>query len=394
MKLSNVFKFADKQLRVAGTSNEPWFNGKDVSDILGYVNSRQTLSDHIRDKHKASLSIIIDKSGSHETIQLNKNNLKAIYINEAGLYCLIMKSKMKEAERFQDYVFEEVLPSIRKNGYFVSSNISPEKVTQLENELAIANKTIEKNSRKIIKLNELTMSSRELKKNEVFYIATSPTYAKNNRLKFGGVSAMKDIASRLSSYNTGRAEGDLFYYAKIVKCHKYRQLESNLSTLASGFKDKSGGQKEMICMRYNCLNKLVDFIDENIGKGIDFMNEHCAQFINEIVEFEPIEPVALELKDYIVIRQRKKGKITEVDVSEWTEEQINSLLKKMINEYAESKTGEPYDFDTDKNSKKLQIEWKDFYSKLDSFSGKGKLGWRENIKKLLTCSHGATFRLK
>lgn len=54
---------------------------------------------------------------------LSYNDKKSIFISEAGLYCLILSSKKKEALEFKKFVTETVLPSIRKTGSFsLSSN--------------------------------------------------------------------------------------------------------------------------------------------------------------------------------------------------------------------------------------------------------------------------------
>jgi prophage antirepressor-like protein len=70
-------------------------------------------------------------------IPLVGNEKNAIYINESGFYQLVMRSKMKEAEEFQRWVINDVLPSIRRNGYYVDPNIANEKIKQLQHELAI-----------------------------------------------------------------------------------------------------------------------------------------------------------------------------------------------------------------------------------------------------------------
>ena len=53
-----------------------------------------------------------------ETPPIEYHQGKSIYINEAGLYTLIFGSKLESAELFKDYVFEEVLPRIRKKWIF------------------------------------------------------------------------------------------------------------------------------------------------------------------------------------------------------------------------------------------------------------------------------------
>lgn len=97
-------------IRAVVKDGEPWFVAKDICDALGYGNSRDALSTHVRDKWKNTVVIRDGIPGNPE---------KTI-INEAGLFALVMKSKMPKAVEFQDWVCEEVLPSIRKHGSYAT----------------------------------------------------------------------------------------------------------------------------------------------------------------------------------------------------------------------------------------------------------------------------------
>lgn len=96
-------------VRAVVKDGEPWFVAKDVCDALGYGNSREALSKHVRDKWKGVT--IRDTLGGTQQLSI---------INEAGLFALVMKSKMPKAVEFQDWVCEEVLPSIRKHGFYAT----------------------------------------------------------------------------------------------------------------------------------------------------------------------------------------------------------------------------------------------------------------------------------
>lgn len=88
---------------------EPWFVGKDVADILGYQNASKALADHVDAEDKLnneSLSSLGQRGGW--------------IINESGLYSLILSSKLPTAKKFKRWVTAEVIPSIRKNGGYVS----------------------------------------------------------------------------------------------------------------------------------------------------------------------------------------------------------------------------------------------------------------------------------
>lgn len=114
MPQNGVVPFQNETLnctvRAVVKDGEPWFVAKDVCDALGYGNSREALSKHVRDRWKNTVTIRDGITGNPE---------KTI-INEAGLFALVMKSKMPKAVEFQDWVCEEVLPSIRKHGAYVT----------------------------------------------------------------------------------------------------------------------------------------------------------------------------------------------------------------------------------------------------------------------------------
>ena len=106
-------------IRVAEENGEPWFCAKDVTNILGYANGKDALAKHCKSNGVAKRDLI------------DKLNRKQSYsfINENNLYRLIMRSKTEFAERFQDWVCGEVLPSIRKHGAYMSDDVIEKTLT-------------------------------------------------------------------------------------------------------------------------------------------------------------------------------------------------------------------------------------------------------------------------
>lgn len=95
-------------------NDEIWFKGKDIATILEYKDTRTAIIDHVEENDKKSYEIL--SSGKKPLPQ--KMDKKTIFINESGLYSLILGSKKKEAKRFKKWVTSEVLPSIRKTGQY------------------------------------------------------------------------------------------------------------------------------------------------------------------------------------------------------------------------------------------------------------------------------------
>lgn len=101
------------QLRTAEISGQTWFCMSDVAKALGYSNSRDALKKHCRQKGVAKRDTLT--SGGNQIIT---------YIDEGNIYRLITHSKLPSAERFESWVFDEVLPSIRKTGLYSAINVA------------------------------------------------------------------------------------------------------------------------------------------------------------------------------------------------------------------------------------------------------------------------------
>ena len=114
-----IFRSEDfGNIRIATANGEPWFVGKDVTDILGYTNPSKALADHVDDDDKLnneSLSSLGQRGGW--------------LINESGLYSLILSSKMPNAKKFKHWVTSEVLPSIRKHGAYMNEQTLEQALT-------------------------------------------------------------------------------------------------------------------------------------------------------------------------------------------------------------------------------------------------------------------------
>lgn len=93
------------EIRTAEIDGKPYFVGTDVAKALGYSNPRKAILDHCKGVTKRD-------TPTSSGIQ------SMSYINEGDLYRLIMKSKLPSAEKFESWVMDEVLPTIRKTGSY------------------------------------------------------------------------------------------------------------------------------------------------------------------------------------------------------------------------------------------------------------------------------------
>lgn len=97
------------QVRVVMRDGEPWFVASDVATALGYTNPSRSVQDHCKyaELFKTTDSVVLDIPARGLLI-----------IPESDVYRLIMRSNLPNAEKFQDWVTDEVLPSIRKTGQY------------------------------------------------------------------------------------------------------------------------------------------------------------------------------------------------------------------------------------------------------------------------------------
>ena len=103
LQIFNSEEFGD--IRTAEIDGKPYFVGTDVAKALGYNNPRDAVSRHCK-------GVVKRDTPTSSGIQ------SMSYINEGDLYRLIMKSKLSSAEKFESWVMDEVLPTIRKTGSY------------------------------------------------------------------------------------------------------------------------------------------------------------------------------------------------------------------------------------------------------------------------------------
>ena len=94
-------------LRSRLIDGEPWFVAKDVAEALRYSNPRKAISDHCKEK-----GVTFRDTLTEGGVQ------KLKYINEGNMYRLIVNCTLPIAEVFEEWIFDEVLPSIRKKGFY------------------------------------------------------------------------------------------------------------------------------------------------------------------------------------------------------------------------------------------------------------------------------------
>jgi hypothetical protein len=105
-----IFHFNSNAVRVeVDEQGNPWFVAKDICNILGYANHNEAVKYHCKAEGVAKCYPIYDQYGRQQF---------PVFINEGNLYRLVIKSNKPEAEPFESWVCDEVLPAIRKHGHY------------------------------------------------------------------------------------------------------------------------------------------------------------------------------------------------------------------------------------------------------------------------------------
>lgn len=118
LKIFNNPEFGE--IRVIEIEGEPWIVGKDVATALRYANPNEAIQDHVDDEDKLNSKTLLSLT------DMDFGQRGAWLVNESGLYCLVLSSKLPNAKKFRRWVTHEVLPSIRKTGSYTIPNMSQE----------------------------------------------------------------------------------------------------------------------------------------------------------------------------------------------------------------------------------------------------------------------------
>lgn len=107
-------------IRAGEADGKMWFHGNDLGTSLGYKRPSQAIWKHVPDKHKRLMQLD-DLEGSSPYRRQTPNvggNPNQMMVDEAGMYRLIFHSRLKTADDFVEWVTADVLPTLRKTGYY------------------------------------------------------------------------------------------------------------------------------------------------------------------------------------------------------------------------------------------------------------------------------------
>ena len=194
------------EIRTVEIEGKPYFAGTDVAKALGYSEPHKAVARHCRDDGMKRTPIADSLGRVQETV----------FIPEGDLYRLIVGSKLPTAEKFERWVFDEVLPSIRKHGLYATDELldNPDLIIQMATKLKE-----EREARKALEIENKVQSQQiaELQPKATYYdliLQCKDLLSMTEIAKDYGKSA-KGMNSMLNDFGIQYKQGGVwFLYAK------------------------------------------------------------------------------------------------------------------------------------------------------------------------------------
>ena len=140
--MTKNFNFENKNVTtIVDQNSNVWFKGFDVATILGYVNTSKSIQKHVEVEDKLNRGQINNPpiAGGFKGNESNQ-----VFINESGIYSLILRSKLESAKSFKKWITSEVLPTLRKTGqYNMNHKTSDKKTFTIETESDLHKKVVQ-----------------------------------------------------------------------------------------------------------------------------------------------------------------------------------------------------------------------------------------------------------
>lgn len=135
-----IFKNDDGgEIRVVEENGKVWFCSKDVAAALGYADTKKAIIQHCKEDGVA-IYPLIDNMGREQ---------QAKFISEGNVYRLITHSKLPTAQKFESWVFDEILPTIHKHGAYMTGETLEKVLTSPDFLIELATKLKEEQAKRI-----------------------------------------------------------------------------------------------------------------------------------------------------------------------------------------------------------------------------------------------------
>ena len=204
--LLEIFKYSKIDIIVLMYNKKPWFNTLQICKILEYKDSNDTIRKLVNKKYIKKLKDIIDDYTIYPNAQPN-----TLFINEFGLYSLLLRSNKKKASGFFEWVIEDIIPSVIQKGYY-------EIETKYKNKIEMYIKLLEEKQLKILALENNQANKHISVKGKYIYIVKShlDKHLEIDEIDTYKIGKTKKYRIRISNYNTATPNNTyVLYRAKV-----------------------------------------------------------------------------------------------------------------------------------------------------------------------------------
>lgn len=248
-----IFKNAEfGEVRVVEHEGQPWFVASDVAKALGYEKPNNAVNEHCKKVNKFSYP----NSG-----QLQPYNI----IPESDVYRLVMRSNLPKAIEFQDWICEEVIPSLRKTGGYMLTKADDTPESIMARAVLVAQETIER-----LKSHTEKLESRveEMRPKELFADSVS---ASESSILVGQLAALL----KQNGVNIGqnrlferlRNDGFLIKFGERRNCPTQRALDMGLFELKERTVNNPDGSVRITLTTKVTGKGQVYFVNRYIGEA-------------------------------------------------------------------------------------------------------------------------------
>jgi prophage antirepressor-like protein len=248
----NTIKFENNDINVIIDDNDiPWFNANEIGLALGYKYPKDAIINNVDKEDKLKL----------EDININYKIDKhphSIYINESGLYSLLLQSRLPKSKKFKQWITKIVLPSIRKYGYYKLKKEHERDINEIFKKINF----LEKQNKKL--KNEL--KTEKFPNGALVYIIDY-TDEQDNMYRLG---KSDDMENRKKIYDTHSIYKKNVILLKEVNCPL--QYETCLRSMLYNYRIKN--KKDF----YECDINIIKKAFKNCDKSLKCMNQEGGNF--------------------------------------------------------------------------------------------------------------------
>jgi len=271
----NYIIFEKNKIGVIIDDNDKiWFNGNELTKAIGYSDSRDAIRSHTDKTDKIQFKNI------NHSFDI-KQHPQTVYISEAGLYKLILRSKLKSSKKFSDWVTNDVLPSIRKYGYYKMKKTYENEKNNLLKKINY----LEKQNKLMVN----DMKKEQYPKGALVYILDySDDYP--DELGIFRLGKTDDLNKRKKIYDTH------MLHNKPVLCKEFVEkpipLESCIRSMLYDYRYKNKKDFFICSEKYikkafrNCLRSLKNMKQHGGGNNIDILKKKINKITFEIKKLD------------------------------------------------------------------------------------------------------------